>query len=154
MSAERKKILEMLAAGRITADEADRLLAALEGATAPKAEAAGTADGAPSVTPKGSGKKPKYLCVKVHAKPGSAHHGRHDNVDIRVPLMLLKAGVKLGSLVPDHTKSKFASHLQDHGIGFDVNNLDAEKLEALIEALTETSIDVDDGEESVRICCE
>lgn len=144
MSSERKKILEMLAEGKITADEADRLLAALEGGSKSKSE------GEP-VTAR-SGKKPKYLCVHVQSKPGS--NRKHENVDIKVPLLLLKAGVKLGSLVPDHTKSKFASHLQDHGIGFDVNNMDAEKLEQLIEALTETSIDVDADDETVRICCE
>lgn len=144
MSTERKKILEMLAEGKITADEADRLLSALESNAASREEV--------GVTPGETGnKKPKYLCVNVKSKPGS--NRKHENVDIKIPIMLLKAGVKLGALVPDHTKSKFASHLQEKGIGFDMNNMDAEKLEQLIEALTETSIDVDADDETVRICC-
>ena len=67
--------------------------------------------------------------------------------------MLLKAGMKLGSLVPEHTRNKFNSHFYDHGLNIDLNDLDAEKIDSLIQALTEGSIDIDSEKEKVRIFC-
>jgi len=143
MNTERKQILQMLAEGKINPDEAERLLAALEqgGSPAPAA-----------VDPKPeSGRKPKYLCITVRAEPGSDRD--RENVDVKIPIVLLKAGVKLGSLVPEGAKDRFSAQLGEKGIDFDLNRLDAEKLEELIGALTETSIDVDSDKEKVRIFC-
>ena len=58
MSDDRRKILEMLASGRLTADEADRLLSALD------RRAAEPATGARPNPPKHSS-TPKYLRVQV-----------------------------------------------------------------------------------------
>ncbi|MDX9857893.1 MAG: hypothetical protein RBT76_08895 [candidate division Zixibacteria bacterium] len=144
MSAERKKILDMLAEGKITADEADRLLAALD-PKEPRPVTSATA----SETPRS---KPKYLRVQVAGGPDT--HRRHKNVDIKIPLVLLKAGVKLGSLMPGESKAKLVSSLSEKGIVLDLNDLNGEKLDTLIAALTETSIDIDADDEKVTICCE
>lgn len=144
MSAERKKILDMLAEGKITADEADRLLAALD----PK-QPRPVSSASASETP---GSKPKFLRVRVAGGPESHH--RHKNVDIKIPLVLLKAGVKLGALMPEESKAKFVSHLSEKGIALDLNDLNGEKLDTLIAALTECAIDIDADDEKVTICCE
>lgn len=144
MSAERKKILDMLAEGKITADEADRLLAALDHTDQQRSSKIAESD-----THNG---KPKFLRVRVSGGPESHH--RHKNVDIRVPLMLLKAGVKLGALMPEESKARFASHLSEKGIALDLNDLNGEKLDTLIQALTETSIEIDADNEKVSISCE
>ncbi len=141
MSDERKKILQMLADGKITADEADRLLTALENRTSSTAEAESVI-----VT-----RKPKFLHVKVHAESGGNH--KHENVDIKIPIMLLKAGMKLGSLVPEEARAKFSSHLSEKGLDIDLNQLDSEKIDILIQALTESSIDIDSDKEQVKIFC-
>jgi hypothetical protein len=146
MSEQRKQILSMLGAGKISVDEAERLLAALESNAAPQEPEKGG----------GSmpGSKPTFLHVKVQSEPGNdGHQHHHDNVDIKIPIMLLKAGMKLGSLMPDSARDKISSKLSDHGISIDLNKLDAEKLDVIIQALTETSIDIDSDREKVRIYC-
>ncbi|MCP4684081.1 MAG: DUF2089 domain-containing protein [bacterium] len=147
MSEQRKQILQMLAKGKITADEADRLLAALESKDKPGSEEAG--DGATGGEART--KKPSFLHVSVHG--GSHGHRNHENVDIKIPVMLLKAGVKLGSLVPEGTRSKFHAHLHDHGMDFDLNNLDSEKLDGLLKALAESPIEIVADNEVINIRC-
>ncbi|HKK20092.1 MAG TPA: hypothetical protein VJ983_01360 [candidate division Zixibacteria bacterium] len=137
MNDSRRQILQMLADGKISADEAERLLAALE-ESGPKTE---------TVT----NGKARYLCVQVKADPDSEH--RHKNVDIKIPLVLLKAGIKIGSLMPEGAKGKLSEHLSSHGVDLDLGKLDAEKIDQLIEALRENSIDIDSDQEKVRIHC-
>jgi len=142
MSDEKRKILEMLAEGKISTDDAERLLAAL-GEKAP-----GATDG-----PEGNEdvKRPKYLFVQVDGD-GSSHGGR-ENVNIKIPLGLLRAGMKFKSLIPEKARTKVNAHLGEHGIDFDLNDMDAEKLEVFLKALTETSIDIDSNKETVKIYC-
>jgi hypothetical protein len=141
MNSDKKQILQMLADGKLNPDEAERLLAALDGHTPAEASDAEENDKC----------KPKFLIVKVNSEPGS--NRRHENVNIKIPLVLLKAGVKLGSLLPESAKSQVTTQLADHGIALDVNKLDAEKLQGLIDALCESSIDVDTDTEKVKIYC-
>lgn len=142
MSEQKKQILQMLAEGKIKVDEAERLLAALEANSPP----------APETTQEvaGFGRKPKFLHIKVE---GDASGGKHENVDIKIPIMLVKAGMKLGSLVPEKARNKFTSQLSDQGLNFDLNQLNSENIDTIISALAETSIDVDADNEKVRIYC-
>ena len=74
MSEERKKVLEMLAAGKITAEEAERLLDKLSGTfSSQAAESQGSQASATAGSP-----KPKFLRIVVDA-PG------HEQVNMRVP---------------------------------------------------------------------
>ena len=143
MSDQRRQVLEMLAEGKIDADEAERLLAALERDTA------SPSDETPPDT--SSRKKPKFLHVQVQEGPDNDNVS--ENVDIKIPIMLLKAGVKLGSVVPSSARNKFNARLIDKGLDIDLNHLDGKHLEDLIEALMETSIDVVSDKEKVRIFC-
>jgi hypothetical protein len=140
MSDEKRKILEMLAEGKISTDDAERLLSAL--GEQPPDESKGPKDA----------KRPKYLHVHVNGDC-SAHGGGRENVNIKIPLGLLRAGMKLKSLIPEKARSKVNAHLSEHGVDFDFNDIDAEKLDVLLKALTETSIDIDSDKESVKIYC-
>ena len=86
MNEQRKDILDMLAEGKITAEEAEQLIAALERDQAPAATSL-------DVRPKG---KAKYLRVVVDA----VDNGEPSRVNVRVPLQLLRAGVRLAALIP------------------------------------------------------
>ena len=140
MSEQRKQILQMLAEGKINAEEAERLLAALESNTAAQPDETDLR------------KKPKFF--HIHVQEGPDGDNVRENVDIKIPIMLLKAGVKLGSVVPSSARNKFNARLIDKGLNFDLNNLDGKHLDELIQALTETSIDVVSGKEKVRIYCD
>ncbi len=139
MSEERRRILDMLQEGKITADEAERLMDAMGNTTGQ------TAAPEACCVPK---KKAKYLCVLVEPKVAGK-----DRVNIKIPLLLVKAGAKLGAMMPNGTQSKISGALKEKGFDIDLNKMDSETIDAFIEALTQTSIDVDDTKEVVRIYC-
>jgi len=85
MSEDRRSILTMLAEGKITADEADRLLSALERG------APGVQPGAALAPPDHNRPQPKYLRVTVDS---DEEHGGPTKVNVRVPMQLLRAGVR------------------------------------------------------------
>src|SRR4030042_797778 len=87
MAENRKRILEMLAEKKISVDEAQRLLALLE----PEA------DTGPRETRSGK-EAPKYLRVTVTPTAEGGQGG--DRVNVRVPMSLIRAGVKFTSLIP------------------------------------------------------
>lgn len=138
MSEERKKVLEMLAAGKISAEEAERLLDKLAGAASNQ-----TAGGEPfagaAAPPTG---KPKYLRVVVD------HPGR-EQVNMRVPLSLVGSGRRLFAVMPQRLNARLAEYGIDAGVfsAMNIDDLDA--------ALRELNVDVDraDGKK-VRIYCE
>lgn len=143
MNENRKSILEMLAAGKITADEAERLMAALE-----KESRTGGAPNADST----SRPKPKYLRVMVEAAEG--HGEGPTKVNVRVPMQLLRAGVRLTSLIPAQARDHINEAMREHGVNFDVGQLKPENLEELIDQLNDLTVDVDQKDAQVRVFCE
>jgi hypothetical protein len=140
MSEERRKILEMLSAGKISAAEAEKLLDAV---TRPE-------DEKPSADAEAKA-RPKFLKVKVEPKHSS---GKGDRVNIKIPLAVIRAGARLGSILSDDVKAKIQAKLKDKGVNVDLNDLDSDNLEDVISGLTDLSIDVDDDDETVKIYCE
>jgi hypothetical protein len=146
MSENRRQVLEMLSTGRVNADEADRLLAALE-TDNPQSSATGSE--------KNSGPL-KYLRVVVDAAdPGADGPVK---VNVRIPLQLLRAGVRLAGLIPAQALHKANDALREQGVPIDLSQVKPENLEELIEQLHDLSIDVDarekDGKVNVRVFCE
>jgi len=140
MTEERRQILEMLATGKINADEADRLLGALNGA--PSAATA-TATATP---PKNT---PKYVRVMVDAKEGKNDKPVH--INIRVPIALLRAGVRLASLIPPRAQERVNEELRKNGMDLDVSQIKPENINELIDQLQDLSIDVDQPSDDVKI---
>lgn len=132
MSRERAKILKMVAEGAITPEEGEKLLGRLD-PTGP------TGEPAQDTEDQKSGPL-KYLRVVVDG---------NDKVNIRVPIGLIRTGIKLTTLIPLHA----SEHLTEHGIDLSqFNNLDGEEL---MEALRDLRVDVDseDGD-VIRVFCE
>jgi len=72
-----------------------------------------------------------------------------DKVNVRVPLALVRTGLKLSTLLPTDA----AATLRQHGV--DLSELSGMKGEALIEALRELQVDVDTADGgTVRVYCE
>jgi hypothetical protein len=141
MNAQSLDILNMLAEGKITAEEAGQLIAALE------------RDQPPAVSsnldarPKG---KAKYLRVVVH----TLDNGEAGRVNVRVPLQLLRAGVQLAALIPPQALERANSELRGSGVPFDLTQLKPQQLEALVEHLDEVTVEVDQPDAQVRVFCE
>lgn len=149
MSEDRKRILGMLAEGRITAEEADLLLDAL-GSTAEPAEPAPATTSSPSANwptgPSASG-TPKYLYVKVDSV-------NNDKVDVKVPLALLRTGLKLTSLIPPQAMEQINTSMSEAGMSFDLNNLKPEDIEDIIESLREMEVNVSAANgDKIRVFC-
>lgn len=146
MNHNRCQVLDMLAAGQITVEEADRLIAALD--DGPKtAQATGLAErlAAP----------PRYLRVIANLEDDEEGPMK---VNVRAPLQLLRAGVRLASLIPVQAQDKINSALREHGVGLDLTQIKPENLDELIDHLGDLTVDVDlDGERNnmkVRVFCE
>jgi hypothetical protein len=136
---QRKEILEMLAEGKITTEEAEQLIAALERDQ--------PAPAATDLRPKG---KPKYLRVMVDA----IDDGIPSRVNVRVPLQLLRAGVRLAALIPPQALVQANTELARSGVPFDLTQLKPEQLEVLIEHLDDMTVEVDQPDAKVRVFCE
>jgi hypothetical protein len=150
MNENRRQILNMLAANKITAEEAERLLTALEsnGRTAEGAAvnspsgfatANGSANGSKAEPPKSHA---KYLRVLVEAQEGMDGKKGPTSVNIRVPMQLLRAGVRLASLIPAQAHQHLDEALSQHGVPLTLSQIKPENLEELIDHLGDLTIDV------------
>lgn len=105
MSAETKKVLEMLAAGKISPEDAERLLDKLSGsgATAPTdAPNSQSATGGAQQAP-----RPRFLHIKVQRPDGR-------DTDVRLPLGAVRAGRHWAAFLP----LRVADKLSECGIDF------------------------------------
>jgi hypothetical protein len=140
MNEQRRQVLQMLTEGKITADEAERLIDALERQQ-------------PEPAPRATTSRPKYLRVVVNSVDDAGGDGA-SRVNIRVPLQLLRAGVRLASLIPPQALTRVNTELSRSGVPFDLAELKPQHLEDLIDQLDEVDIDVEDPESKVQIFCE
>jgi len=140
MNEQRKDILDLLAEGKLSADEAELLIAALE-RDQPQAEPV------PAARPKG---KAKYLRVMVD----TMDNGEPGRINVRVPLQLLRAGVRLTALVPPQALEKANAEMHKSGVPFDLTQLKPDQLEELVEHLEEVTVEVDQPDAQIRVFCE
>lgn len=132
---DRKRILKMLAEKKISAAEAEELLDALYGNTPSQHAPA-------NPTPR---KNIRFLLIQVSGP---------DTVDIRIPIGLLRAGMKLATLIPKQAIDHVNQAMRDHGMRLDLSSLKPEDIEEFIRNLGEMEINVNskDGHH-IRIQC-
>ena len=162
MGESQKKILEMLAQGKISVEDAHRLLSAIGaeegGHTGNKYTGHGNIGDLANKVLSGH----KYLRVTVTPAEGEStgkgnlfQDGNVGRVNVRVPLSLVRAGIKLTALIPPDALDKANSALKEKGINFDVRNFKPEDIEELIDALGDMQIDVEGGRgEKVKVFVE
>jgi hypothetical protein len=154
MSEGRRQILEMLAAGKITADEAERLITALE-APGNGAPGASASNGGAAT---GTKPRPKYLRVLVEADESmTGLKGGTTTVNVRVPMQLLRAGVRLAALIPQQAHNQVDEAFSKHGVPITLSQIKPENLEELIDHLEDLTVDVsgkDGNLTKVKVYCE
>ena len=136
MTEERRQILEMLAEGKISADEADRLLGALGG-------------GGSTATAVQTRPLPKFIRVMVDAKDG--RHDKPVHINVRVPIALLRAGVRIASLIPPQAQDKVNEEFRKQGMDFDIRTIKPENINELIDQLQDFTIDIDQKDDDVKV---
>jgi hypothetical protein len=160
MSDNKKKILEMLAQNKISADEAYRLLSVVDADDSGSGNRAREDTGGKATESKG---KFKYLRVTVTPNPEGIPDGKGNllqdgnvgRVNVRIPMSLIRAGIKLTSLIPPEALDKANGALREKGINFDVRSIKPDDIEGLIEALGDMEIDIEGGKgEKVKVFVE
>ncbi len=144
MENNRRQILDMLAEGKIQVDEAERLLSLVS----PDDETAGSGQQTKKSRPQA-----KYLRVCVEPGEGAGEDGA-ERVNVRVPMALIRAGVKLAALIPSLAADSVNEKLREKGLDFDISTLKAEDFEALVDALQDLEVDVENGRQKVRVFVE
>jgi hypothetical protein len=132
MSSETRKVLEMLAEGKITTADAERLLEKLaatpEGAAQQEQKRSATSEAAPK----------KFLRVLME-RPGG------DDVNVRVPLSFVRSGIKLAGVLPPNVLEK----LREEGIDPKFFGQQTE------ETLNELEVDMETKSgKRIRVFCE
>ncbi|GAA4627734.1 hypothetical protein GCM10023196_041160 [Actinoallomurus vinaceus] len=143
MNEQRRQILQMLAEGKITADEAERLIDALD-----RQQPESPPGAAPRPKP-----RPKYLRVVMSWADDSGGDGP-GRINVRVPLQLLRAEVRLASLIPPQALTRANAALEKSGVPIDLTRLKPQQLEELIEHLDDLTVDVDDPDTKIQVFCE
>jgi hypothetical protein len=139
MNEHRRQILQMLSEGKISADEAERLISALEERS----------PGQSSQSVSDSGTRPKYLRVQVDSEDDGQEGPT--KVNVRVPMQLLRAGVKLAGLIPAQALQRANVAIHERGIPFDLSQIKPENLEELIDQLSDLSVDVDQKDHATKV---
>ena len=147
-----RRILDMLSQGKITVDEADRLLKAV-GADLP-IEAA-------SIDPAGDGRaRPRWIRINIH-KPANDEAHRPKDVNIRVPIAVVKGGMRLGALIGTFAGEKAARRMKARGLDIDLAQINSDlsqmngpEFDEFLRSLNDTNIEIDDGKAQVRITAE
>jgi hypothetical protein len=137
MGEETRKILEMLHQGKIGVEEAEKLMAAVSSTNAsPEGAVTGV-------------EAKKYLRVQVEPDQGT----EGDRVNIRVPMKLIRAGLKLAAFLPRDAQSQVNSALKEKGMDVDLSKITPEDLEELVANLDDLTVNVE-GKQKVRIFSE
>ena len=126
--------------GKITVDEGERLLGALgagQSALPPPAEAEGLA--------------PRFLKIDTSS---TGDDGKDESFRMRVPLDLIRAGLKLRALIPETKRDKINDKLRKKGIEGDVFEMSDDQIESLIRTLSELEIEGVDGDDGFRLYLE
>lgn len=138
MNEERTKILNMLSHGKISVEEADKLLEALKKQK--------TLDR--NLQEETQDKMPSYLYIQVESKVKG-----QEKVDIRIPLKLMRAGMQLASLMPEKVQEKVNHAMNEKGLDFNIKKLHGHDLDKFLLTLSDFHINVDSDKETVKIFC-
>ena len=146
-----RQILDLLSQGKITVDDADRLLKALA--------AAGSTGTPPSDTPGDTepGRR-RWLRINIR-KPANEHRPHAKDVNIRVPLGVVRGGMRLGAIIATFAGEKAALRMKERGVDLDLaaingdlSKMNGPEFDAFLNSLHD--IDIDDGKSQIRITSE
>ena len=148
-----RRVLDMLQEGKITVDEADRLLKAL-GSEVSADPAAAVPDAAGL-----DGARPRWIRINIQKPADDGHKAK--NVNIRVPIAVVKGGMRLGAIIGTFAGDKAARRMKAQGLDIDLAKINSDlsqmngpEFDEFLRALNETNIEIDDGRSRVRITAE
>jgi hypothetical protein len=147
-----RRILDLLSQAKITVDDADRLIKAMSAdqPTAPPPEDKAP-DGRPPV---------RWFRINIHKPAKEAGHKPKD-VNIRVPIAVVKGGMRLGAIIATFAGEKAALRMKRRGVDLDLATINGDlsrmngaEFDAFMQSLDEMNVEIDDGKSLVRITAE
>ncbi|MGA2249454.1 hypothetical protein [Terracidiphilus sp.] len=78
-------------------------------------------------------------------------------VNVRVPMQLLRTGVRLAALIPQQAHGQFDEALSRHGVPLTLSQIKPENLEELVDHLEYLTVEMNGAEGNkakVRVFCE
>jgi hypothetical protein len=146
-----RRILDMLSQGKITVDEADRLIKAT---SADRPAEPATADAATD------GKRVRWFRINIH-KPAKDQMHTPKDVNIRVPVAVVKGGMRLGAIIATFAGEKAAQRMKERGLDLDLSTINGDlsrmngaEFDTFLKSLDDMNIEIDDGKSRVRITAE
>jgi hypothetical protein len=137
MSAETRKVLEMLEAGQINAADAEKLLEKVA-----RGSSAGADPQAGHEPSSSQPQKLRYLRVLVESP-------KSEQVNVRIPLAFVRSGMKLLAVLPPRVNERLAEK------GVDLSALAELRGEELEQALRDLLVNIDGPEgNKVQVFCE
>jgi hypothetical protein len=135
MREDRRKVLAMLATGKISVDEADHLLSAI----APQREESP----APPT--------PKFLRLLLEPK---ADEGSQRKIDVRVPLGVIRSSLQIAKSLPLEKRGPMRIALGTHILVLDLEQVNPDNVDEFIAHFSHLTTDIDKKKETVRLFCE
>jgi hypothetical protein len=147
-----RRILDMLSQGKITVDEADRLLNAISLDT--------PADTASADAASEGGARRRWFRINIH-KPANEHRHQPKDVNIRVPIAVVKGGMRLGAIIATFAGEKAAQRMKARGLDLDLSTINGDlsrmngaEFDSFLKTFDDMNIEIDDGQSQVRITAE
>ena len=129
----------MLSEGKITPEEAEKLLNAVDNQNYPS-------DSGRSLL---ESMENKNLYVQVEPKEGKTS----ERVSVKVPFALLKAGLNIAGLIPKDAQDKIHSSMNEKGFNFNLEDMNPENIREILAALEEFTVDVDTDDSKIQVYC-
>jgi hypothetical protein len=152
-----RRILDMLSQGKITVDDADRLIQAV---TAERPADTPAGDTAAADTAADGKRAMRWFRINIH-KPAKDEAHRAKDVNIRVPVAVVKGGMRLGAIIATFAGKNAAHKMKKDGVDIDLSTINGDlsrmngpEFDTFLKSLDETDIEIDDGKARVRITCE
>ena len=146
-----RRILDMLSESKITVDEADRLIKAL------REERPAAAAASPTAT---DATRARWIRINIQ-KPANDDGHKAKNVNIRVPIAIVKGGMRLGAIIGTLAGEKAARRMKAQGLDIDLAKINSDlsqmngpEFDEFLKSLSDTNIEIDDGKATVRITAE
>ncbi|MGD1821504.1 MAG: SHOCT-like domain-containing protein [Pleomorphochaeta sp.] len=133
MSEEKIKILEMLSSGKITVEEASKLI-----------------DASDSKLTNLSGLKFFYVSIEPKETEAGKKIGK---VFVKVPFALIKAGFNIAGLIPKEAQEQINNGLKNQGMSFDFSDLKPENIDDLMASLELLTVEVDNADSLIKVFC-
>ena len=101
----------------------------------------------------------RWIRINIQKPANDGHKAK--NVNIRVPIAVVKGGMRLGAIIGTFAGDKAARRMKAQGldidlakISSDLSQMNGPEFDEFLRTLHETNIEIDDGKAQVRITAE